>query len=336
LPAAGVLRPPATARQIKPVPAELSPQPKGQSMKRILLIASAVLVSAACGSSPSPAPAAPAAAGGSFASSRITVSTRGTGPDIILVPGLGSDRAVWDQLASRLEGRYRLHIVQVNGFAGVPPGANAEGPVSAPVAEEIGRYITEQGLNRPAVVGHSMGGTIAMMLAARQPAVVGRLMVVDMTPFMGVMFGPPGSTAESLRPMADSMRNQMLAVPPGTPGMFEQMVPTMTRVDSMKPALAAAARASHQATVANAFHELILTDLRPELARITAPTTVLYVIPPTAPIPPAQYDSAMRGSYSSIPGVRIVKVEDSYHFIQFDQPDRLADEVDALMQRPLP
>jgi pimeloyl-ACP methyl ester carboxylesterase len=157
-----------------------------------------------------------------------------------------------------------------------------------------------------------------------------------MTPFMGVMFGPPGSTAESMRPLADSMRRQMLAVPPGTPGMFEQMAPTMTRVDSLKPVLAAAARASHPTTVANAFHELIMTDLRPELALITAPTTVLYIIPPTAPIPPPQYDSAMRGSYRTIPGVRIVKVENSYHFIQFDQPDRLADEVDALMRRPLP
>ena len=51
--------------------------------------------------------------------------------------------------------------------------------IAAPAAEEIARDIREQGLQKPAVVGHSMGGTIAMMLAARHPDSVGRLMVVS-------------------------------------------------------------------------------------------------------------------------------------------------------------
>ena len=257
---------------------------------------------------------------------------RGTGPDIIMVPGLNSHRDVWNGVADSLEGRYRLHLVQVSGFAGLAPGANADGPVSAPAAEEIGRYITETGLTRPAVVGHSMGGTIAMMLAARHPELVGRLMVVDMPPALGVMFAPPGATAKAVRQMADSMRAGILAAAPGA-GMFEQMVPTMTKLDSMKPMLLDGSRGSHRATTANAFHELIVTDLRPELPRITAAMTVLYVLPPNSPIPLAQYDSAMRAAYAGAPGARIVKIDDSYHFIQFDQPGRLIGELDTLMRR---
>lgn len=295
-------------------------------MTRFLCAASAALALAAC--SPAPAPAPPA-----FESDRITVVTRGSGPDIILVPGLNSHRDVWRAVADSLQGRYRLHLVQVNGFAGQSPGANAAGPVSAPVAEEIGRYITATGLSRPAVVGHSMGGSIAMMLAARHPDLVGRVMVVDMPPFMGEMFGPPGTTAESLRRAADSMRTAMLAAPPGAPGMFEQMVPTMTRVDSMKAVLVSGSRASHPATTANAFHELVVTDLRPELARITAPITVLYVVPPNVPLPPAVFDSVFRASFATAPNAQLIKVNDSYHFIQFDQPGRLVAELDALMRR---
>lgn len=299
-------------------------------MKRFLFAAGAALTLAGC--SKAPAPPADQTSARPFASDRITVVTRGTGPDVVLVPGMDSHRDVWDGVADSLEGRYRLHLVQVNGFAGLAPGANADGPVSAPAAEEIARYITETGLTRPAVVGHSMGGTIAMMLAARHPDLVGRLMVVDMPPALGVMFTPPGSTAEALRQMADSMRAGILAAAPGA-GMFEQMVPTMTRVDSMKPMLLEGARGSHRATTANAFHELIVTDLRPELPRITAPMTVLYVLPPNSPIPLAQYESAMRAAYAGAPGAQVVKIEDSYHFIQFDQPGRLIAELDALMRR---
>lgn len=300
-------------------------------MNRVLFATGAALTLAGC--SPAPAPPADQASTRPFTSDRISVVTRGTGPDIILVPGLNSHRDVWAGVADSLQSRYRLHLIQVNGFAGQAPGANAEGPVSAPAAEEIGRYITESGLSRPAVIGHSMGGTIVMMLAARHPDQVGRLMVVDMPPFLGGMFGPPGATAESVRPTADSMRAAMLAAPPGAPGMFEQMVPTMTKVDSMKAMLLSGSRTSNPATTANAFHEMMVTDLRPELARITAPFTVLYVIPANAPLPAAQYEAAMKASYATAPNAVLTRIDDSYHFIQFDQPGRFVAEVDALMRR---
>lgn len=302
------------------------------AMTRFLFAAGAALAIAGCDRAPAP-PADDTTADQGFTSSRISVIARGTGPDIILVPGLNSHRDFWNGLADSLEGRYRLHLVQVNGFAGFPPGANAEGPVSAPAAEEIARYISESGLGRPAVIGHSMGGTIAMMLSARHPDRVGRVMVVDMPPFLGGMFGPPGATAETMRPVADSMRTAMLTAPPGTPTMLEQMAPTMTMVDSMRPALIRYSRESHPPTTANAFRELLVTDLRPELPRITVPMTVLYVVPPNSPLPPAQLESAMKESYAGAPTAQLIRIEESYHFIQWDQPGRLVAEVDALMRR---
>ena len=267
----------------------------------------------------------------SFTSDRIDVVTRGSGPDIILIPGLASHRDVWAAAAAKLVDRYRLHIVQVSGF-GTAPRGNATGPVASPVAEEIARYIRETRLQRPAVIGHSMGGTIGMMLAARHPTLVGRLMVEDMMPFMGMMLGAP--TVEAVRPMADQARDSMIAQHArGTPGMLEQMIPTMTRVDTMRSRLATYLRESHRPTVANAFHELITTDMRPELAKITAPTTVLYVIPGNLPLTPAQYEAGMRDAYANLRGARLVRVDESNHFIHFDQLDRFITEVDAFMRR---
>jgi pimeloyl-ACP methyl ester carboxylesterase len=225
----------------------------------LMFAASAALLLATC-TSTGPRPAS------EFASDRISIVTGGAGPDVVLIPGLTGHRDVWAGVSEQLDDRYRLHLVQVNGFAGFAPGANAEGPVSAPVAEEIARYISEQGLERPAVIGHSMGGSIGIMLAARHPDRMGRLMVVDMMPFVGAMFGPPGTTAESVRPTADQIRAQILADPPGG-GMLGQMLPTMTRVAEMRPVLLQRLRDSDRRTVANAFHELIVADRGDLLSR---------------------------------------------------------------------
>lgn len=299
--------------------------------RRSLLIS--MLLLAACATQPAPEAPAPVAAG--FQSDRISVVARGEGPDVIFIPGMTSHRDVWAATADALDERYRVHLVQVNGFAGFPAAANAEGPVSAPAAEEIARYIAENDLERPAIIGHSMGGTIGMMLAARHPDAVGKLMVVDMFPFMGAMFGGPGATAESVRPVADQMRSQMLAAPPGSStSMLEQMIANMTRTESVRPTLVQHARESNRATVANAFHELIVTDLRPELANIRAPLTVLYVIPPNAPVTPQQYEQFFNLSFANTPQARLIKVEDSYHFIMVDQPDRFVREVETFLSAP--
>jgi pimeloyl-ACP methyl ester carboxylesterase len=268
-----------------------------------------------------------------FASERISVIMRGSGPDVILIPGLtGHREEAWGGVVETLDDRYRLHLVQVNGFAGTAPGANAEGPVSAPVAEEIARYVREAGLARPAVIGHSMGGTIGMMLAARHPDVVGRLMVVDMMPFMGELFGPAGATPDGLRGIANQARAQILEDPPGT-GFIAQLFEGMTLDAQMESVLMRLARESDRRTVADAFHELVVTDLRPELSRITAPVTVLYVQPPNVQVPAQQFDTSMARLYANAPNARLVKIDDSRHFIQWDQPARFIAEVDTFMTR---
>ena len=91
----------------------------------------------------------------SFESARITVQVRGSGPDVILIPGLTNGRDVWDGTVKAVPG-YRYHLVQVAGFAGEPARRNAHGQVVASVANEIARYIASAGLKAPAVIGLSL------------------------------------------------------------------------------------------------------------------------------------------------------------------------------------
>ncbi len=304
-------------------------------MRAVVVALAAALALSGCQTMSAPVNGSAAAATASiFQSDRIQVTTVGSGPDVILIPGLSSSPGrAWSDTVERLPG-YRYHLVQVKGFAGVPAEANASGPVAAPVAQEIARYIREARLQRPAVVGHSMGGTIGMMLAARQPDLIGRLMVVDMTPFMGAFFGMPNATVEQMRPLAEQMRTMMSGPPtPQGEAMLEQAINGMVLTQSARAAILADSRASDRRATSGSYYELMTTDLRPELAAIKVPVTVLYVTPRGAPITDAQVDALYRSYYGNLPGVRLVRVPDAAHFIQVDQPERFTQELRTFLGR---
>jgi hypothetical protein len=77
---------------------------------------------------------------------RISVEVVGAGPDVILIPGLASSRETFKRTAERLKGHYRLHLIQVAGFAGEPARGNASGPVLGPTTDAISAYIAGAGL----------------------------------------------------------------------------------------------------------------------------------------------------------------------------------------------
>ena len=281
-------------------------------------------LAAACATTAETAPA--------FTSDRISVAVQGTGPDVVLIPGLSSHPDVWAGTVAAVPG-YRYHLVHVAGFAGKPAGANASGPVIEPVAEEIARYIRESRLERPALVGHSMGGTWAMLVASRHPELASRVMVVDMLPFLGAMFGGPNATPQTLRPVAEQMRQGMASAPAAARRQqIEPMIATMVRTESLRRGVVEQSMASDQAVSSQAFYEIIVNDYRPELRNIRVPMTVLWVLPPQAPFGPEQMEQYYRASYANAPQAVLRRIPDSYHFIMYDQPEVFQRELRAFLQ----
>jgi pimeloyl-[acyl-carrier protein] methyl ester esterase len=91
-----------------------------------------------------------------FVSDRLSVEVSGSGPDVVLIPGLASSRDVWRPLANGLAAHHRVHLVQLAGFAG-EPWAHGDEPFLQPVVEELARYIRQNELQPPALIGHSWG-----------------------------------------------------------------------------------------------------------------------------------------------------------------------------------
>jgi pimeloyl-ACP methyl ester carboxylesterase len=273
----------------------------------------------------------PAAAAAPFKSDRIEVEVKGSGPDVVLIPGLSSSPRVWDTTVAAVPG-YRYHLVHVAGFDGLAAGANAKGPVVAPVAEEIARYIAERHLKKPAIVGHSLGGTLAMMVAARHPELASRIMVVDMMPFMGAIFMGPNATPEQLAPVAAQIR-QAIAASTGEERRkrTEQTIAGMVKTESLRPVAVQQSLASDPAVSGEAMSELIVADLRPELTRIKVPMTVLWVLPTGAPLTEAQLTQFYKASYANAPQAVLKHVPDSAHFIMWDNPAVFRAELKAFL-----
>lgn len=256
-----------------------------------------------------------------FTSDRITVRTEGTGSDMILIPGLTSSPEAW-KFATKAVPGHRYHLVQVRGFAGTPPDGNAKGDLLNGVSAEIARYIAEQRLRKPAVIGHSMGGTIALMIGARHPNAISKLMVVDQVPFMGALFAPPGSTIDVIRPIAEGIRGGMrAATPEARQKNLEATTTAMVRNAAERPNVLQAAIASDRAVSENTFYELVVTDLRPELPKITVPAEILYVTPAGPQFNDAQIDAGYAAFYAGLKGAKLTRVPDSAHFIMYDNPD---------------
>lgn len=265
------------------------------------------------------------------ATNRIAVTVRGKGPDVVLIPGLASAGAVWDTTSTRLEGRFRLHIVQVAGFAGAPVGANAAGPVLQPTVDAVAEYIKASQLKSPKVIGHSMGGLMGMMLALQHPDRVGKLMIVDSMPFIGALFGVK-DVAEAT-PRAESMRDGLIdgtqeAYAQGETNMMRMMVKSTTG-QSLATAWAVG---SDKSVVARALYDVMTTDLRPKVAAIKPPVTMLYPWDAMMGVPQTYCDERYGQAYAALKDKTLVRIDGSFHFIMLDQPEEFAKQVEAFLK----
>jgi pimeloyl-[acyl-carrier protein] methyl ester esterase len=275
-----------------------------------------------------------------FADSKIVVRDRfsdeivGKGRDVVFIPGLASSRATWRATAERLRGKYRLHLIQIAGFAGEPSRANATGDVLVPTAEAIDAYLVEQKLSPATVVGHSLGGTTLLYLAQKHPEHLKKLLIVDALPFFGGMQNPT-ATADSVRPMAAKMRDGVMAgAGPVTAASLEPQMKAMSKDPATQHLVAEWGAVSDRKVVAQAMYDDLTLDLRPGLASIKTPILLLH--PDNAPlgVPAGLMDKVYTALYAPAPTVKTRIVDQSQHFVMLDQPQVFAEALDAFLATP--
>lgn len=97
------------------------------------------------------------------------------GQPVVLIHGLGCDWRVWRRQAGWLANARRVVAPNIRGSGG--SGWRTPGWTTADMAADVHDLVIALGLDRPAVAGISMGGTIAMQYAADYPGDISRLVL---------------------------------------------------------------------------------------------------------------------------------------------------------------
>jgi pimeloyl-ACP methyl ester carboxylesterase len=200
------------------------------------------------------------------------------------------------------------------------------------VVEDLHSYITA-GAMHPAVVGHSMGGLLALMLADKYPADVRKMVIVDTLPFYALLFAP-AATVEMMKPQAEIMRNQIIATPADQYAAMQQLVvPQLVGNKDAQKLVEQYDIDSDRTVFANTMAEDLTTDLRGDVATIKTPALVMFAVDASAKQPdPAQYEAVVRSTYKPMPNVTLLKIEDSKHFIMYDQPAKMDAAIESFLK----
>lgn len=291
----------------------------------------ALVLLAACGSSPAPAttpkaPVAPPAP--AFTPTAFTVQVTGTGRPVIFIPGLASPGSVWDGALAHLGGHVQAHVLTLAGFAGVKP---IEPPFLQQVHDQIVQYIVANHLDHPIIVGHSLGGVMSLWLAETDPA-IGGVVDVEGLPFLAAAMDP-SATADKAMQMGAGMRQQLLAAPHDQfVGFMHQFLGAMVSDPANAKLLNDAADKSDQATVANAFAELLAKDLRADLPKVTMNVTIVAAGESGDPNETRdKVEATWKAQVDAIPHHELVVVDGAKHFVMLDKPDAFYAQLDKAL-----
>ncbi len=261
-----------------------------------------------------------------------SVDVEGHGKPVILIPGLGCSAEVWNETVAHLNAEnFETHALTLAGFGGTAP-IHSDHYVET-VRDGLASYIKQYKLDHPIIIGHSLGGFIALWFAASYPSLPGKIISVDGLPYLAAIMNP-AITPEGAQNMAASISKSITDASPQQYEVNERqtitsMVTSPANIDrELKVNLT-----SDRNTVAEAMSEMMKTDLRNDISKITVPVLVLgswiaykdYGATHDSTL--AQYSK----QFEKLPSVKIVMNDTSKHFIQLDAPDWFYAQVDAFL-----
>ena len=251
-----------------------------------------------------------------------TVEVTGQGRPLILIPGLASSGDVWQGTVARLcapQAARQCHVLTLAGFAGVAP---IEGDLLAQAEQQLADYIGANKLGQPVIIGHSLGGFLALKMAIDHPARTGRLVIVDSLPALGAT-QLPSITPEQLQAMSQQMQSAMRAQDASSASASQRRtVTSMVSAPADVERIIGWGQRSDRETVIRAMCTLMASDLRQDVAKVQSPTLVLGTwIAYKDYAPRAAIEATFQQQYAQLPGVQIALADTARHFIMYDQPD---------------
>lgn len=240
------------------------------------------------------------------------VKVTGEGEPILLFPGFTCTGEVWNATVNELSKNYECHVFTFAGFGDVPA---IEKPWLPKVKEGILEYVSQNKLENPVLLGHSLGGALALWMAADGNSFK-ELIIVDALPSTGALMMPD---FKSEYMVYDSPYNKQLLVMSDSDfeAIAKQMANSMTKEKSNQEIIINWMIQADRETYVYGYTDLLKLDLREDLAKINSPVTVLAA---TEPYGLEMAKSTYGLQYKALKEYTIEFANGSSHFIMYDQP----------------
>jgi pimeloyl-ACP methyl ester carboxylesterase len=257
--------------------------------------------------------------------SAVRITKSGKGAPIIFLPGFITPGSMWTETVKNLKGNYETHLVSYAGFNGIDP---IPMPWYEAIRNELIAYVKTNKLTHLNLIGHSMGGNLAVDLASALGSAVDRVIIVDALACMREVM-MPNVPAEAFQ--YESPYNKQILE--ATAEAFEQtatmMAQGMTTVPEKQELIKSWILEADRKTYVYGYTDLLKLDLRPALAAIKIPVLILGAPFPSkevvTPNYEKQYSSLMNKTLEIAPGGR--------HYIMFDQPEWLYNQINSFLKK---
>lgn len=262
------------------------------------------------------------------------------GRPLILIPGMGSGAWVWQDSIEHFKNDHVIYAVTLAGFDGTP--APADDNLGDQTEASLLQLIESRRIEKPVLIGHSLGGALAIRFAEQHAALLAGVVSVDALP---VFPGTEAINTSQRQRMAAEFQADASAM---TPEQFNEEQRQIMRNGGVLDAtlakkLAVLQERSSAAAIIRYTVEGMTYDLRPGLGNISVP---LLEISPyyaadfsegpmkmTETEKTAQYQALLKGA----PQAQVVSISPARHFVMYDQPEKfhkvLTDFLDKLSPR---
>lgn len=252
----------------------------------------------------------------------ISVKTSGSGQPILFLPGFATPGEVWHPTISKLT-NYQTHEVTYAGFGGVAP---VEMPWYDKLKTDLVAYITTNNLQKLILVGHSMGGNLALDLEASLPDRIEKIVIADTLACMRevMMPGVPASALGYTNPYND----QLMAMDATAQSAYlDQLTQNMITKPADQALVKTWMTSADRKTFVYGYVDLLKLDSRPLLASIKAPVLLMVA---GQPYGPGALDT-MKKQYEGLPNKSFAFAADSKHYLMLDQPEWFVQELTTFL-----
>lgn len=248
-----------------------------------------------------------------FAQESFEVTVKGKGEPILLFPGFGCTGDIWNETVDELSKTNECHVFTFAGFGTVKP---IETPWLSKIKEDIIAYAKTKELNKPTLIGHSLGGTLSYWLAASEPDLFNKIIAVDALPCSAALM--ISNYSGEIIPYDNPQSEMMLEMDEESfQKMNSQTVNFMCLNKSKQKELIEMMNKVDRKTFVYGYIDMLNLDLRSEITKIKIPVVILAATFPDKTSVVKTYQS----QFEKLPTVKIIYADNSAHFVMLDQPE---------------